>query len=62
MSEKEIAIIPKGTIVNIMGCRITLVEDAKVDGNQSNIDCILKDQNDFDKGVGINSGFKNSTT
>ncbi|CEI51070.1 hypothetical protein [Acinetobacter bereziniae] len=34
MSEKkEFAILPKGSYVSIMGCRITLAEDVKVEGN-----------------------------
>lgn len=50
---ENIAVIPKGTYVSIMGCRITLAEDTKVLGNQENIDYILKDQENFDKGIGI---------
>jgi len=53
MSEKEIAIIPKGSYVSIMGCRFTLMEDTKVEANQANLDYILKDQKDFDNGIGI---------
>ena len=53
MSEKEIAIIPKGNKVQIMGCSYTLVEDVKVDGNQTNLDYILKEQENFDKGIGV---------
>ncbi len=56
MSEKEIAIIPKGNYVSIMGCRITLVEDTKVEGNQANVDYILKEQEDFNKGIRVASG------
>lgn len=54
MSEKqEYAILPMGSYVSIMGCRITLAEDAKVEGNQSNIDYILKEQENFNIGIGI---------
>lgn len=53
MSEKEIAIIPKGSYVSIMGCRITLAEDAKVEGGQKSLDYILKAQEDFDNGIGV---------
>lgn len=54
MSEKEeIAIIPKGTHVSVMGCRITLLEDTKVEGDQKSLDYILKVQEDFDNGVGV---------
>lgn len=55
MGEKkqEYAIIPKGSCVSIMGCRITLAEDTKVEGNQANIDYILKDQENFNRGIGV---------
>ena len=55
MSEKgiEVAVIPKGTRVQIMGCRITLLEDTKVEGDQSSLDYILKAQDDFDNGIGV---------
>lgn len=54
MSEKkEIAIIPKGSYVSIMGCRFTLLEDTQVEANQTNLDYILKDQENFDKGIGV---------
>lgn len=54
MSEKkEFAVIPKGNYVSIMGCRIILAEDTKVEGNQSNIDYILKDQENFNNGIGV---------
>lgn len=57
MSEnKEFAIIPKGNYVSIMGCRFTLAEDTKVEGNQANIDYILKDQENFNNGIGVVSG------
>lgn len=54
MSEKkEIAIIPKGSYVSIMGCRFTLLEDTQVEANQTNLDYILKDQENFHKGIGV---------
>ena len=59
-NEKEFAIIPKGSHVIIMGCRITLAEDTKVEGNQANIDYILKDQENFDKGIGVVGGALNN--
>ena len=62
MSEKEIAIIPKGSYVSIMGCRFTLMEDTKVEANQANLDYILKDQKDFDNGIGRVSYPKSKTT
>lgn len=55
MSE-NIAVIPKGTKVQIMGCSYTLIEDVKVDGNQANLDYILKEQENFYKGIGVASG------
>ncbi len=55
MSE-SIAVIPKGTRVQIMGCSYTLLEDIKVNGTQGDLDKILKAQDDFDNGVGVCSG------
>lgn len=55
MEETEVAILPKGTKVRIMGCRITLTEDTKVEGNQSDVDYILKEQKNFDNGIGVAS-------
>lgn len=52
MSE-NIAVIPKGTKVQIMGCSYTLLEDVKVDGMQVYLDQVLKAQIDFKNGVGI---------
>ncbi|MFW2042694.1 hypothetical protein ACG94V_15375 [Acinetobacter sp. ULE_I001] len=52
MSE-NIAVIPKGTKVQIMGCSYTLLEDVKVDGMQIYLDQALKAQVDFENGVGI---------
>lgn len=49
----EIAIIPKGSYISIMGCRFTLLEDTKVDADQINLDYILKEQKNFDKGIGL---------
>lgn len=49
----ERGVIPKGTHVQIMGCRITLLEDTKVDSDQKSLDYILKVQEDFDNGVGV---------
>ena len=52
MSE-NIAVIPKGTKIQIMGCSYTLLEDIKVNGTQGDLDNILKAQDDFDNGVGV---------
>lgn len=54
MSE-NIAVIPKGTKIQIMGCTYTLLEDAKVDGTQGHINKILKAQVDFDQEVDSSS-------
>ena len=65
MSEKEeieIAVIPKGSKVQIMGCSYTLIEDVKVGGNQSRLDYVLKAQEDYDNGVGRVSYPKSKTT
>lgn len=54
MSENnKIAIIPAGNYVSIMGCRFTLLEDTKVEADQANLDYILKDQKNFDSGIGL---------
>ncbi|RZG74700.1 hypothetical protein EXE10_20475 [Acinetobacter sp. WCHAc060033] len=54
MSE-NIAVIPKGTKIQIMGCSFTLLEDVKVIGNQMNLDKIIEDQIKFDGEVRIHS-------
>lgn len=53
--EIEVAVIPKGSKVQIMGCSYTLLEDVKVDGVQIYLDQVLKAQIDFDNGIGITS-------
>lgn len=53
IEELEIAVIPKGSKVQIMGCSYTLIEDVKVDGNQSRLDYVLKAQEDYDNGIGV---------
>ncbi|OTG58633.1 hypothetical protein B9T36_09765 [Acinetobacter sp. ANC 4204] len=52
MSE-NIAVIPKGTKVQIMGCTYTLLEDVKVDGIQIYLDKVLKAQEDFENGIDV---------
>lgn len=52
-NQKEVAIIPKGTKIQIMGCSCTLLEDASIEGDQANLDYILKEQDNFDKGIGV---------
>ncbi|MCH7353307.1 MULTISPECIES: hypothetical protein [unclassified Acinetobacter] len=46
-NEKEVAVIPMGTSVSIMGCRFTLLEDVEVEANQTDLDSILKEQQDW---------------
>ncbi|WP_335987110.1 hypothetical protein [Acinetobacter bereziniae] len=55
---ENIAVIPKGTNVQIMGCSYTLLEDVKVDGMQIYLDQVLKAQIDFQKGIDIISDTK----
>ncbi|OTU28501.1 MULTISPECIES: hypothetical protein [Acinetobacter] len=58
---KEIALIPKGAKVQIMGCTYTLIEEANVEGYQSQLNDILKAQKDFDEEIRIcGSRFMNS--
>lgn len=52
---KNIAVIPKGTKVQIMGCTYTLLEDVKVDGTQEYTNKILKQQVDFDQELDYSS-------
>ena len=49
----EIAIIPAGSHISIMGCRFTLLEDTKVEADQANLDYILKEQKNFENGMDI---------
>lgn len=60
--QREIAIIPKGSYVSIMGCRITLAEDAKVEGSQADLNYILREQENFDKGIGVVGNTKPKAT
>lgn len=46
----EIAVIPKGTKIKIMGCSYILLEDVKVDGNQVYLDQVLRAQLNFEEG------------
>lgn len=62
VDQKEIAIIPKGTKIQIMGCSYTLLEDASVEGNQDNLNYILKEQENFNKGIGVVSNPKPKAT
>lgn len=57
--KKEIAIIPAGSYVSIMGCRFTLLEDTKVEANQTNLDYIIKEQENFNNGVGVVGEYPN---
>lgn len=60
---KNIAVIPKGTKIQIMGCSYILQEDALVDGDQAILEATLKAQENFDNGIGIvgGHGLKNAT-
>ncbi len=53
---KNIAVIPKGTKIQIMGCSYILQEDALVDGDQAILEATLKAQENFDNGVGVVGG------
>ncbi|MEB3790113.1 hypothetical protein [Acinetobacter sp. IK40] len=55
MSE-NIAILPKGTKVQIMGSTYTLLDNVKVDDNQTNLNNVLKAQEEFQNGVNISHG------
>ncbi|WP_026470010.1 hypothetical protein [Alkanindiges illinoisensis] len=50
--DQEVAIIPAGSYVSIMGCRFTLLEDTKVATSQESLDYVLKAQQDFENGIG----------
>ena len=52
-NQKEIATLPKGSSVSIMGCRFILAENTKVEANQANLDFILNEQSKFDKGIDL---------
>ena len=51
--EQEVAILPAGSEVRIMGCRVVILEDVQVEGDQQSLDFILKAQEDFKKGIDI---------
>ena len=53
---KNIAVIPKGTKVQIMGCSFTLMEDVKVNVSQIHLDDLLKAHKEFHNGVKVCSG------
>jgi hypothetical protein len=50
---KNIAVIPKKTKVQIMGCSYELIDSVRVKGKQKYLNQVLKDQTDFHNGVGI---------
>jgi len=52
---ESIAVIPKGTKIQIMGCSYTLIEDTSVDGSQTNLNYILKEQESFDQDLDCSS-------
>lgn len=51
--ELEIAVIPKGSRVSIMGCSYLLLKDAKVDGSQTYLNDALKAQANHYKGIDL---------
>lgn len=51
--EQEVAILPAGSEVRIMGCRVVILEDVQVEGNQASLDYVLKAQEDFKNGIGV---------
>ena len=50
---KNIAVIPKKTKVQIMGCSYELIDSVRVKGKQKYLNQALKAQTDFYNGVGI---------
>lgn len=56
---KEIAIIPKGTKIQIMGCSYTLLEEVKVDGKQMYLDQTLRAQENFENAIGVTGKIPN---
>ncbi len=53
--ELERGIIPAGTRIKLYEGSITLLEDTVVDANQEWIDKAIKDQEDYDNGIGTTS-------
>jgi len=49
----ECGAIPKGTKVKIDGCPFVLQDDVKVAASQEIVDLAIKNQNDFDNGIGV---------
>ncbi len=49
----ECGIIPKGTKVKVDGCPFVLQDDVKVAASQEIVDLAIKNQNDFDNGIGV---------
>lgn len=53
---ENIAVIPKGTKIQIMGCSYFLLEDVKVDAIQVRLEQVLEAQNDFENEVHVVDG------
>lgn len=51
--KKKLQLFLKAPKIQITGCSITLLEDAKVEANQPNLDYILKYQENFDNDMGL---------
>lgn len=52
-SALECGTIPKGTKVKVDGCPFVLQDDVKVAAAQEVVDLAIKNQNDFDNGIGV---------
>jgi hypothetical protein len=52
-STLECGTIPKGTKIKIDGCPFVLQDDVKVAASQEIVDLAIKNQNDFDNGIGV---------
>ena len=62
-TEIEVAVIPKGSKIQIMGCSYTLLEDVRVNGKQGSLDAIIEAQKEYEEQPKANGcGIKSSTT
>ncbi|RZF53681.1 hypothetical protein EXE30_06815 [Acinetobacter halotolerans] len=49
----ECGTVPKGTKVKIDGCPFVLQDDVQVGADQTIVDLAIKNQNDFENGIGV---------
>lgn len=49
----ECGTIPKGTKIKIDGCPFVLQDDVKVAASQEIVDLAIKNQTDFENGIGV---------